>query len=91
MEEEIVRAPSLRESQGWQPIESAPRKFGEFILACTAGEEGVALVHWATPEPFGETATWTTASEGPGYSTSYDEGKLTHWMPLPNPPGDHHD
>ncbi len=92
MEEEIVRAPSLRESQGWQPIESAPRD-GTMILAFN-GFFGVYSTAFTTrwtgrrgEEPY-EGFPCGFHSSGLG---SYPFGKWdcqpTHWMPLPDPPG----
>lgn len=69
----------------WQSIETAPQERGLYILAW-GPECGIRMVHWAVAEPFGAGAEWTTPSEGPGYSTGFEPGELTHWQPMPAPP-----
>jgi len=85
-------ASSAQSSDGWRPIESAP-KDGTHILACanypsnpysatwTFNQRPPTVVHWF-PEPGEE-----------GFYLSHGTGDLppfeaTHWMPLPNPPGE---
>lgn len=71
----------------WQPMATAP-KDGTRILASICwsfGQDDVRIVRWAVPEPFDETEQWTTDSEGPGYSTGFDESEVRGWMPLPEP------
>lgn len=72
-------------SAAWQPIETAP-KDGTRILGFAAYIPEVTIVSWKVCEPFGEKKTWTTDSEGPGYSFGFDDGDIVAWMPLPEPP-----
>jgi hypothetical protein len=74
---------AARPSPGWRPIESAP-KDGTRILAWRPELGEPYIVRWAVDEPFGDVETWTTDSEGPGYSSELAD--VTHWMPLPPSP-----
>lgn len=75
-------------TEHWQPIETAP-KDGARILVWDARVDApqyasVCIVRWGRDEPFGDKDTWTTDSEGPGYSSEI--GDASHWMPLPRSP-----
>lgn len=73
----------------WRPIDSAP-KDGTRILVASNGL--VDTAYWATVSGnancWGQDYTgWVNYdSEDPFYSVFYDGA--THWMPLPDPPGD---
>lgn len=67
----------------WQPIETAP-KDGTRILAAVS--YGVTIVRWGISEPFGDGKAWCTDSEGPGYSSEFDDREISGWLPLPEPP-----
>jgi Protein of unknown function (DUF551) len=56
----------------WQAIETAPKDGTEILGYCAI--DGIILVYWK--------------SSGWEYSWGYSnlEPKLTHWMPLPEPP-----
>lgn len=72
-------APSAPE--GWQPIETAPRDRTAIILALKGAR--VTVGHWLdnskTQWPW---QGWSTDA-GPMI-----EAKVTHWRPLPSPPGE---
>lgn len=67
----------------WQPIETAP-KDGTRVLVWSPQMGCSYVASWAVSEPFGHEPTWSTDSEGPGYSSEIPD--CTHWMPLPKPP-----
>jgi hypothetical protein len=77
----------------WQPIETAPKEEGHWIIVWDADYELPMVVHWWgglelvngqwEPNEFGEwSADLRMKDRGPN-STS-----PTHWMPLPAPPED---
>lgn len=74
----------------WQTIEMAPKDGTRILIFSPGYAQGrglVDLVGWRVPEPFGREPNWTTDSQGPGYSGTYDDTWApTHWMPLPAPP-----
>jgi len=69
-----VMPDSLRQYNGWQPIETAP-KDGTFILVAVPGEVAIhiMLVWWLDGWCLDMTNTPIV-------------GNPTHWMPLPEPP-----
>lgn len=59
----------------WQPIETAPRD-GEEFLGWLGGDANVhEICYWSAPDD-----CWCNS-----YGWHLD-AKLTHWMPLPEPP-----
>lgn len=76
----------------WRPIESAPKDGGCFgngrVILGTDGETVGAIIFangrwcWAS----GEGAAYTGSGDDLALEDCYM--KLTHWMPLPAPPGD---
>ena len=81
----------MGESDGWQPIESAPR-CGEPVLLYKPDERMVgpytAAGYWGSWP--GEPDGWIAVGGKPlGYFsqvTHSRQGDPTHWMPLPKPP-----
>lgn len=75
----LYAAPSAPD--GWQPMETAPRDRTAIILALKGGR--VTVGHWLdnskTQWPW---QGWSTDA-GP-----MTEPKVTHWRPLPSPPGE---
>ena len=69
----------------WQPTKSAPRD-GTRILAFVPHIGEIIIVQWGFAEPGGEERQWTTDSEGPGYSSGFEDNEIAAWMPLPQPP-----
>jgi hypothetical protein len=69
-----------KQTNGWYPIEVAP-KDGTVILAYCEGEESFVLVSWKAHYWTGEYAWTQCYVDGPD---TYDD--LTHWQPLPQPP-----
>lgn len=70
----------------WQPIESAPKDGKWIILFSTV--EGVTCGYWG-PTYFEYDPDWIHYSHR---SESWIvPGKITHWMPLPEPPKENHD
>lgn len=83
----------------WQPIETAPKDKGKFILVCTLlgdnfddYDASVATVIWtdrfAGLRPENEkNYIWANWNEGLDDNDVWaDYGQPTHWMPLPAPP-----
>jgi len=65
----------------WQPIETAPKDGTRILAYGVCGYEdvaGIATVKW-------HRGSWVC---DPNEATEYDyeECKITHWMPLPEPP-----
>lgn len=80
----------------WRPIETAP-KDGSLVLLCSAETKAVALGKWwpegtAWVDRFGrtgfdcyklaQTGVWETED---GW---FEPGEVSHFLPLPSPPGD---
>lgn len=75
----------LMEAVTWQKIETAPK-------------DGTRILVFGT-QTYLETKSWVATAEwvdcgsvkGAGYFSTLDQrvmGKISHWMPLPNPPED---
>jgi hypothetical protein len=78
---------ALRAANTWLPIKDAPRDGSNILVWSSKPKlEGVYIVSWGVSEPFGVDPGWVTASEGPGYSSEIE--CITHYRPLPPPPGD---
>lgn len=76
----------LREYQGWQPIETAPKDGTKVLL--TNGS-WVETARWANcDERFeGENWQWLLVDCEDGYyNVTAEPNEPTHWMPLPEPP-----
>ena len=82
-------APTQVETQGWQPIETAP-KDGTRILIYTpkATRQKVQEAYWVTPwEDAPEDECWWGTPHGPaGRGYTILTKSATHWMPLPAAP-----
>lgn len=61
----------------WQPIETAPRD-EQFLAWHPNGEVIFVCHHLRASAGGGLGAAWD--------STPLEEGEVTHWMPLPEPP-----
>lgn len=57
----------------WKPIETAPKKPGEPILLCTAGQKPVVPAYW-----------WEGSTQL-GWVGWYRTEPPTHWMEMPEP------
>ena len=71
-----LAAPPTAQAQGWQSIETAPK-------------EGVFLVFMqdeVRPARRMQVANWHPNVKIVGGLFAFDCAKVTHWMPLPNPP-----
>ena len=71
-----IAAPPAAQAQGWQSIETAPK-------------EGVFLVFMqdeVRPARRMQVANWHPNVKIVGGLFAFDCAKVTHWMPLPNPP-----
>ena len=71
-----IAAPPTAQAQGWQSIETAPK-------------EGVFLVFMqdeVRPARRMQVANWHPNVKIVGGLFAFDCAKVTHWMPLPNPP-----
>lgn len=67
---------------GWQPIETAPKDGTEILVSDSRCLDGfMQVVCWDDDRP--DNYSWAT-SDGP----SFHADAFTHWMPLPEPPGD---
>ena len=66
----------------WQPRETAPRDGQQVIVWCADGQAAIAEYYQA-PDGFCGWEAGHTA-EGKRMILSYP---VTHWMPLPPPPG----
>ena len=69
----------------WQPIETAPRDGTEILAHNADGKHDaprsdVALIYWPSHWRY---PTWVNAATG-----ELEPGNITHWMPLPEPPGE---
>jgi hypothetical protein len=75
----------LRQEQGWQPIESAP-KDGQQVWLWWDGKRRLAHWHEAVNPPSigGKFANWLTDDKGSVSAVT----KPTLWAPLPSPPSD---
>ena len=72
----LYAAPPTAQAQGWQSIETAPK-------------EGVFLVFMqdeVRPARRMQVANWHPNVKIVGGLFAFDCAKVTHWMPLPNPP-----
>lgn len=70
----------------WQPIETAPKDGTRLlVLVRPSGHWSaeVNIARWGDPEPFDEPC-WVGDSAGPGYTLSWDDGEISHWMPIPD-------
>ena len=74
--DEMQKAAPTAQAQGWQSIETAPK-------------EGVFLVFIrdeVRPARRMQVANWHPNVKIVGGLFAFDCAKVTHWMPLPNPP-----
>ena len=86
---EAYAAAKVRESQEWQPIETAPKDGTEII-----GWNGkiVTAIAYLSDEDDDGHSGWCQSGYTDGGMLYYlhnalsDEGQPTHWMPLPHPP-----
>lgn len=74
---------------GWQPIETAPKNpagtfVGPVVLVWCTADNLPWPAYWG-PGGNDNAGCWTVA-DGGGDSSEMDEGDVTHWMPLPDPP-----
>ena len=69
----------LKQSQQWQPIETAPKEKGTKILLYFPAIHSKSMIELMVSQTIGnEEVTWKS-----------DDGTIftpTHWMPLPKPP-----
>jgi hypothetical protein len=61
----------------WQPIETAPKDNTPILVPTNAHSDGIVIVRWYT---YNRLAAWRDWDE--------DVHFPTHWMPLPQPPGE---
>lgn len=61
----------------WQPIETAPKDNTPILVPTNAHSDGIVIVRWYT---YNGLAAWRDWDE--------DVHFPTHWMPLPQPPGE---
>lgn len=81
-------AGALRDADGWQPIESAPRD-GSYILVCNSHGSWIAKYQHFYPSGYRPSSPW--ASMMLNHDHIEKPGRLdhpTHWRPLPAPPTD---
>ncbi len=73
----------------WQPIETAPRDGTRLLLWAAWNDEPVIASWCVSRAPYsfeGWSTGWQTAGN---YDVGYEALMgVTHWMPLPAPPGD---
>jgi hypothetical protein len=69
----VARAAIAAAEPRWQPVETAPKDGRRFLVSDGAA---VATVWWSAE-----------ADEWIGHDTEGAFGAVTHWMPLPPPPG----
>ena len=61
----------------WQPIETAPRNQTFLAVLDCAGEQTICTMRWPVAE----------AKNSRPDSKTFHVERVTHWMPLPDPPG----
>ena len=61
----------------WQPIETAPKDQTFLAVLNCAGEQTICTMRWAVAE------AKNSRSDNPVFHVE----RVTHWMPLPDPPG----
>ena len=68
----------------WQPIETAPRD-GSLFLACHSDPafQNPSVIYW----DFGAPSMCIDGMWRTSFHDVCGDGRFTHWMPLPAPPG----
>ena len=74
----LARIDAALAGMGWQPIATAPRD-GTWIIGWFARDFSPYRISWGRNHR--DVLTWCTSFG------SFLDGYITHWMPLPEPPG----
>ena len=83
-ERQIVNAPTIEAATQWIPVtERLPEKTGTYIVTTQTGAVTTARFYEARSIP---AQMWREAYDRPASWQS--NRKVTHWMPLPEPPKD---
>tara|TARA_R110000764_G_scaffold116029_1_gene202950 strand:- start:17863 stop:18231 length:369 start_codon:yes stop_codon:yes gene_type:complete len=82
-----IKALKMAKSDGWQPIETAPKDGTKVILRFKTDEGKIEVLDgWFRQDGTEYKNKWERISSSADSYSYFSFGKITHWMPLPDTP-----